>query len=545
MLLNPTGYYVATTLGHEDNFPALPGGARQAQKNEPARALQRQNRYDRYQQSSLAADVRTLAFLCAALTVFAPLLAVAQYNLPSMGQPADTVLPPAQAERIGARVVSKLHAHNRILEDPQLAAYINRIGNRLVRHTRKSPSDFQFYIIDSGAVNAFALPGGYIAVNAGLIMATDTESELAGVLAHEVSHITQHHIARQIQATQGVTIATAAAVLLAILAGGGNPAVTQAAITMGLANIGQQRISYTRAHELEADRLGIRLLAESNFNPHGMVNFFQEMAERARLYGSKLPELLRTHPLNTTRIAEARSRVKDFTVKNVKESADYPFMRARARVLTSNRPSEVIQYFQNQRKGDQSAPAVDYGYALALLAVGRSKPALKVLRQLQKAGIGQPHAALALADALMVAGQKQAALDVLVDLHSRYRSYRPVILAYAKALIANGKARQARQHLLDQAALLNRDPAVHKLLARASAQLGDTATAYYQQARMYYLRGRYAAAIYRLKTAMDLEALSSDTQRRIQAALSRYRTDCRRALSESKCEALVENFTQG
>lgn len=477
--------------------------------------------------------------------VLSPIPAAADYDLPSMGEPASTVLSPERAERIGQRVVSKLRATNRILQDPELTAYINKVGNRLVRHTRKSPSDFQFYVMASEGVNAFALPGGYIGVNAGLIVATDTESELAGVLAHEIAHITQRHIARQIEATQDITIATAAAALLAIIASGGNPAVIQAAITMGLANIGQQRIQYTRAHELEADRLGMRLLAESNFNPHGMANFFEEMAERARLYGNKLPAILRTHPMSTTRIAEARSRLKDVKVKKIYESPAYPFMRARARVLVSDRPSKVIQHFEHQRDNEQSGPAVDYGYALALLAVGRAKPALEVLRRLHKMDVGEPHVALALADALMVAGQKEAALEVLAQLDAKYRAYRPVILAYAKALIANGKAAKAREYLRDQAALLGRDPTVHKILARAAARLGHTATAYYQQARMYYLRGRYAAAIHRLQTALALDDVPSTTQTRIQAALAHYRTACERALSEAECRERVEEFGRG
>lgn len=486
--------------------------------------------------------MRILIFLCSALMVFTPMRAAADYNLPDMGQPANIIMPPAQAERIGRQIVSQLRAQNRILEDPQLKAYISRVGYRLARHTHKSPSDFYFFVVDSDAVNAFALPGGFIGINAGLLTATETESELAGVMAHEISHVTQRHIARQIQATKGMTLATAAAMLLAIILGGGNPAVVQAAITMGLANIGQQSINYTRAHELEADRLGIRLLAESNYNPNGMANFFEQMARRARLYGNRLPEILRSHPLSTTRIAEARSRVKDVTVEKVQESADYPFMRARARVLASSQPSQVIQYFKSQRDAEQADPAIDYGYALSLLTVGRSDPALKILQKLNVAGAGQPHVALALAHALAQDGRPQEALDLLAQLHEPYQSYRPVILAYAKSLLANDKPRRARDYLLDQTDLLGRDPAVHKLLARASAQLGDNSMAYYQQARMYYLHGQYAAAIHRLRTALDLDPLSADARARIEAALTQYHRDCERALSKSECRERVENF---
>lgn len=486
--------------------------------------------------------MRTLAFICAALAVFSTTAVADEYDLPSMGQPSDTVLPPAEAERIGRRVITQLHAENKILEDPELTDYINRMGTRLARHTDRTPSDFGFYMINDDAVNAFALPGGYIGVNAGLLTKTQTESELAGVLAHEIAHVTQRHIARQIKQTQGMTIATAAAMLLAIVAGGGNPAVVQAAVTMGVANIGQQQINYTRAHELEADRLGIRTLAQANFNPNGMASFFQTMARRSRLYGNRLPEILRTHPISTTRIAEARSRAKDLSAGGINANREYPLMRARARVLASDQPSEVVGHFEDQRGGEQADRSADYGYALALRRVGRSKTALEILQRLNESGPGQPHIALALADALTADGQNEAALALLTELRADNRNDRPLVLAYGRALIADDQAQAARDHLLDQNDLLGRDPVVHEILARASNQLGNKADAYYQQARTRYLRGEYAAAIHRLKTALDLEGLTTSNRSRIESTLARYRDECHQVLSESTCRERVEGI---
>lgn len=486
-------------------------------------------------------SVRTLGFALVAVFLLSPAVVMADYDLPTMGQPANTILPPAKAEHIGQRVISQLHARHKLLQDPELNAYINRLGRRLVRHTRKPPSDFNFYIVNNQTINAFALPGGYIAVNAGLILKTDTESQLAGVMAHEVSHVTQRHIARQIRSSRKVTIATAAAMLLAVIAGGGNPAVVEAAITMGIANIGMKRIQYTRAHELEADRLGIKLLAEANFNPRGMAAFFEKMAERARLYGNRLPEILRTHPFSTTRIAEARSRLGDVAVTNIKESPAYMFMRARARVLSSNRPNKVVQHFQRKRQNQESSPAADYGYALALMAIGNAQAALPILRQLEESGAGEPHVALALSDALLASGQEEAALSVLATLRDEYRNYRPLTLAYANVLIANDRLEQAHAFLQGQSQLLGRDPLVHKMLARVAAKRGHEGIAYYQQARMSYLQGRYAMAIRRLKRALEHESLSADSQAEINATLSRYRKACERALSASKCQSLVKN----
>lgn len=489
--------------------------------------------------------MRTLTLICAALAIFSTMAAAKDYDLPSMGQPSDTVMSPAEAERIGQRVINQLHAQNRILEDPELTDYITQLGRRLARHTDQSPSDFDFYVINDDAVNAFALPGGYIGINAGLLLESENESEVAGVLAHEIAHVTQRHIARQIQATQGMTMATAAAMLLAIIAGGGNPAVVQAAVTMGVANIGQQQINFTRAHELEADRLGIQTLAEANFDPNGMASFFQKMERRARLYGNRLPEILRTHPMSSTRIAEARSRVADLAADRIHENPVYPVMRARARVLSSDQPSAVIQYYDDQRKNAENSTAADYGYALALMQVGRDTPAAKILKRLNQSDDGQPHIGLALADAQVAEGHENAALETLTALRSDYPSYRPLILAYANALILNNEAQTARNYLLDQNKLLGRDPIIHEILARASHQLGRKADAYYQQARMHRLRGEFAAAIHRLETALELDDLSAIDKSRIQSALSRYRNECQRALSESECRKRVEGVVRG
>lgn len=495
-------------------------------------------------QTITAFGVRIFACIFAAAAVIGTANAADDYDLPSIGQPADTVMSPAEEERIGRQVVSQLHANGMILEDPELTHYVNEIGTRLARSTQQSPSDFHFYVIDDDSVNAFALPGGYIGVNAGLLLESENESELAGVLAHEIAHVTQRHIARQIQATQGMSMATAAAMLLAIIAGGGNPAVVQAAVTMGVANIGQQQINFTRAHELEADRLGIQTLAEAGYNPNGMVSFFEKMQRRSRLYGNRLPEILLTHPVSTTRIAEARARARDYQPEHVRESEQYPVMRARARVLASTQPSEAIQHFEDQRSNDNAGPAAEYGYALALMRVGRVESAHEILARLHEQKLIEPHAALALAEAQKAENQPEAALATLAALKADYPSYRPVVLAYADTLVSNGQPQAARDYLIDQEALLDRDPQVHELLARASSNLKRLPDAYYQQAKAHRLRGEFAAAIHKLKSGLQLEDLSEVDKSRLRSALNQYRSQCHEAWSQRECRERVEGVTR-
>ena len=479
-----------------------------------------------------------------ALFWLATAVAAAEYDLPSIGQPADNVLSPAQEKEIGEQVVAQLLDAGAIEEDPQVSEYLNRIGRRLARHTERAPDDFNFYLIDDTTVNAFALPGGYIGVNAGLILESQSESQLAGVLAHEIAHVTQRHIARQIQATQGMTWATAAAALLAIIAGGGNPAVVQAAIALGAANLGQQQINYTRSHELEADRLGIRTLAQADYDPAGMSGFFERMERRARLYGNRLPEILLTHPISTTRISEAESRARDYRDVKVREFDDYADMRARVRVLSSRQPSDEVQYFEKQLEQDADNPALQYGRALALMRVGRLPPALEQLRALADRPQTHPHYLLGLAQARSASGDLDGSLTTLERAQSRYPSYRPVTLAHARTLIDSGQAAQARELLLSRSDALGQDDQFHHLLANAASELGRPAEAYYQQAVYYHLRGQYAASIHQLRTALTLPDISTNDRARVTATLNRYRNACERQHSVSECRDAVENINR-
>lgn len=485
--------------------------------------------------------MRQLAyFLATAALLLLTAASASEYDLPSIGQPADNVLSPAQEKQIGARVVSQLLDRGLIVEDPEISEYLNRVGRRLASHTDRAPADFHFYMIADNSINAFALPGGYIGVNAGLLPEAANESELAGVMAHEIAHVTQRHIARQIEETKGLTWMTAAAALLAIIAGGGNPAVIQAAIALGAANIGQQQINFTRAHEQEADRLGIRTLANSGYDPNGMAGFFGHLEKRSRLYGNQLPEILLSHPLSTSRIAEAESRAREYPDQKVREFHDFKLMRERTRVLASNHPSATVNYYEEKLKTHKNEPALEYGHALALERIGRNKTAIEILRKLDKLHTSHPHYTLALAHARGVSGDVDGELTTLSSVEAQYPTYRPMILAYAHALIDNNQAAKARAYLLSKFDRLSNDDQTQRLLALAANQLNNPAEAYYRQGVYHHLRGEYAASIFQLQSALRIPGTSTQAKSRIIAALSQYRQQCEAQYSERECRDEAE-----
>jgi len=266
---------------------------------------------------SIMADLRSLAVrtlllllpLAAALGSGGPLLAAT--DLPDIGSPANAMLPKSEEARIGRAIMRELRNRGAVVDDPLITEYIEAVGHRLVAHANEGEQSFEFFVVDDPSINAFALPGGFIGVHTGLIEATESESELAGVLAHEIAHVTQRHIARSIYKTSRANIITLATMLGAILVGmaadGGGDA-TQGAIMGAQGMMVQNRINFTRRNEYEADRVGVATMAAAGFDPQGMPDFFATIGRRAGPFASSVPEFLRTHPVSSNRIAETRAR---------------------------------------------------------------------------------------------------------------------------------------------------------------------------------------------------------------------------------------------
>lgn len=462
----------------------------------------------------------------------------AEVELPSIGQPSDTTLSPAEEAEIGAEIVSQLRNFNFFLQDAELTYYLRDVGMRLAAHSGHSPNSFSFYVVRDNQVNAFALPGGHIGVNAGLILASESEDELAGVVAHEIAHVTQRHIARQVEASSRFNITTAAALLIAVLAGASDPDVVQAALTMGLATSAQQRINFTRAHEMEADRVGIRILAGAGYDPRGMAGFFQKMEERSRLYGSGLPEILRTHPVSNTRISEALSRIAQYDsqpITSQRLNREYRIMRARLRVLTATEASAAVDYFKAVNSDSTDPETTDeqvrlYGLALAQYRAGRFDVSIDILSELVDDYPDVVHYSIALADSLLARGRTQPALVIFERYRLRYPDYAPLTLAYAEALVQTGQPAQARAQLLGSGLIKLQEPELHRLLALAARDLKREAEAHYQMAEHHRLLREYPQALNQLDAGLRLDNLSNGDKARLMTAQQRVRKETPEAL---------------
>jgi len=463
---------------------------------------------------------RTLISLAvAALTVVSVVGKAEQpvIDLPQIGNPADLALSPAEEEQIGKQVAGELYYYNYVLEDVEVSEYLYSLGWRLAGFGTEKPPDFKFFLIADPRINAFALPGAYIGMNAGLLLAAQTESEVAGVMAHEQAHVTQRHAARGQNDDQVATIATWLAVIAAIIAGSANPNVVIGALSLGQGINYNRQVSYTRGNEFEADRIGIRTLAAAGFDPNGMASFFAKLEQQTRLYGNQLPEILLTHPVNTTRIAEAQSRAAQYQKREVKSSPDFEIMRARIRVLLADSLSEVAGFFAGELNAGKVTAENQYGLAMALAGSGQFVEAEAALEPLQKLANKTISVPLLQARILIGQGKVGDGLALYERTLASVPRYPPAIIEYAEALINAGEPDQARKVLLSHEQALGTRIDTYRLLASAARASGNIAEAQYQQAIYLNERGDIRGSLQQLNAGLRVASISTQDRSRLSA----------------------------
>ncbi len=471
---------------------------------------------------------RLLVLLLVTIWISEPVLAgVGPVNeLPDIGTPADAILTPAEEYQLGGMVIKELRDSGQIIDDPEVTEYIQGVGDRLVGHTAETSTTrrFHFYVIKETDINAFALPGGYVCVNLGLMLATRSESELAGVLAHEISHVTQRHTVRQIQASQKASLAATAAMLAAILAG-----VASHSSNAGIAGVMasqsaamQSQLNYSRDSEYEADRVGISVMAAAGFEPSAMATFFETMGRRTGAAGpnAKIIEFLQTHPLTSARVAEAKARAASYPVVRPLDSTSYSLTRERLRVFSVPGGQNAEPYYSDvSALGDVSPDYRRYGEAVALIQDRRPADAVPILKDLvdKHADVIDYHTALG--QALLASGDaagSQAVLQKSMDLFPRSV---PVTVRYAETLMQAGNPKLAHSVLLDLFNVTNPTQSQIRLIALAANAAGETAEAYYYMAESDAQNGDLLLAINTLRIAITTPDITPMQRSRFKARI--------------------------
>lgn len=452
--------------------------------------------------------------------------------LPDIGDSSQQVISPAQEKALGRAFMNRLRDTTPLVEDPAVTHYISQLGQKLASHSVHPGQNFTFFVVEDPSINAFAAPGGFIGIHSGLILAARNESELAAVIAHEIAHVTQRHLARAYDNASRMSLPTAAAILAAILIGTQNSEAGQAALMSVQAGSIQQQINFTRGNEEEADRIGMQSLASAGFDPQGMPGFFQRLQQQTRYYGKRPPGFLSTHPVTGDRIAEAYSRIDQLHASPHPDNLNFYLMQVRLRILIDPDPTRVLNLFEKSGEELHLPPqAKHYGLALALLANHQPQRAYDILQSLHNRDPDRLPYRLALAQALQALNRSTEALELLADTVKLYPENPVGVLNYADMLIAAQKFEPAIELLQNAIRHTPGTATLYASLSRAAGNAGRKALAYQANAENLYLSGRLHAAIGQLEQALKLPDIDYYQVSRLEARLQTLK---REALESDK-----------
>ena len=468
-------------------------------------------------------------WLFAAVLSFAAMYAAmpataADNRLPDLGDAAGDALTRAEEERLGEAFLRQIRRRLRLVDDPEVVDYINALGQRIA--SADPGRRYRFLVVDAASVNAFAGPGGIIAVNAGLVVITESESELAAVLAHEIAHVSLRHLAQLMERSELTTLATVASVFASILLATQNPAAGQAALAASAAGAQHTALRYSREKEMEADRVGMALLHEAGFDPRAVPAFFERFQEWQR-FTSRPPEFLSTHPITMSRIADTRARAERYPPRPYRESADFPLTRAKLRAQLAEKPSAAVAHFEAlvRGSGTKATEADRYGFAVALMSANRHAEASSVLEELRSEFPDRAAHRTAAAEAYSALGDGDRALRLLADSVDRFPDHRALVYGYGLALVRAGRPDDAAALLRQFQRDHETDTAIYRLLGLAHQRAGRPAASHMALAEFHYRSGDLISAIRQLDIALEDPAIGDYRAARAEARRQQFREE--------------------
>lgn len=424
-------------------------------------------------------------------------------QLPDLGSQAATFLGEYEAEQLGKAFIRQSRYQQPYVSDPELVAYINKLGNNLLQASDDADKEYQFYLIDNNVINAFAVPGGHIALHTAILTKSESESELASVVAHEIAHVSQRHIARKLENSRYDSFIALGALLAAAAAGGSDAA--QAAFGLANASIIDRQLSYSRSFEAEADALGIRIMSRAGFDPAGMPIFFKRLLDESRVNESHAPEFLRSHPLTISRITESASRVSAYPKAKKRDESEFLLMRAKATASYAPDKSVARDRFAAEMEKDFSL-ANRYGYALALSENGEYAKARKAYLAVLNDYPQNLTLRLSIAENELYADNITLGLGLLRTLYEEQTALgnHMIDIYYANALVLSREHTTAIPILRSAITRDNSEPYYHILLSRSYGEQGDQYRAFYERGEYHYLRGNYKFALRQFERAKKL-----------------------------------------
>lgn len=430
-------------------------------------------------------------------------------TLPELGQPADLIADDATERRLGQAFLRQLRASTAFHNDTALREYLEGLLYKLAAHSPLVNPSFSLVVVDDRQVNAFAVPGGVIGVNTGLVLNSESEDELSGVLSHEIGHLSQRHFARSQEANkynQWLALGGLIASIAAASAGGsqaGNIGLAIGASAQSLA--AQNQLRYSRSFEQEADRIGLQTLADSGYDPRAMSTFFAKLDRNTRQLGY-VPEFLLTHPLSSSRLSDLERRVSELRRTPRPANLNFRLFQMRLQIAYSDQLSENIRAFETSLEDGNAPEATRYGLSLAYLRQMRFSEAQSQLQPLLNA---EPNRLLyRLSEIDIALGQREytRALQLSQALHSIYPGQRSILEVMTRAALLLNKPEVVRPLLDNASRTISNDPLIWRLLADCAAKQKDALAVFRARAEIFYLTNRQQAAEDQLKNALRMAA---------------------------------------
>jgi len=452
-------------------------------------------------------------------------------NLPELGNSASEVLSTSEEREYAEGLIRQMRAYELLIDDPLINDFFSDMGFNLASHSDQPEAAFTFVVLDQPVINAFAAPGGVIALHSGLILLADTQDEVAGVLSHEIAHITQLHMYRAFEKGKTMNILAMLAMMGLILASGGNGDVITGAVMGTQAAAAQAQINFTRHNEVEADRVGIRTLAASGYDPQGMADFFEKIGQTSRANGEGPPKFLRTHPVSVDRIAEAESRIQNLPAAEIVDDRQFYIIQARLRALLEKDANKAITHFKTELEKPLTEARKNgslYGLAIARQKNAEYDKAEAIISDLLEQEPSRLAFQLQMANLQLKRSQHEQAIDAYANLYHSFPGNQAIALEYGKALLGQNNrelAEIASAVLRQQLSSRKNDPTLYALYAQAANLSGDEVRATEAIAESYYQRGGTEEAITQLESLERRSNLDYYQRARVSARLMELRIE--------------------
>ena len=424
-------------------------------------------------------------------------------GLPDLGDASQAGFTPLQERRLGESIMREIRADRSYYDDAEATDYLAGLGSRLVARSTDARQEFDFFLIRDGQINAFALPGGFIGVNTGLLLAAQSESELASVMAHEIAHVTQRHIARMIAQQKQSNVTALASLAAALLLSRVSGPAAEAAMVFGQAGAVQNQLNFTRENERDADRAGLQILDQAGFDPHAMASFFERLQRATRVYESGAPSYLRTHPLTFERIADIQNRIQGVGYRQVPDSIGFQLIRAKLRAQLDS-PRDAVAFFEQSlaERKFLSEAASRYGLTASLIRQKNYARARAELERLRKLVPANPIVDTMTCEFGLEALGPEKSLACYREALKTYPAYRALVYGYAGALLQAKRPEEALRLVEGRLQAVTDDHRLYLLQARSNAALGRPLAQHRAQAEAYVRLGDVPAAIEQLRIGL-------------------------------------------